>query len=213
MPELGRPAPTNASTSSIGAEVGMHGGVATLGRADRPRAPDVVGPGEQRVVPALPVGDADRVDRWQVDDVEPGVRDLLESAPRARALRRDHPRTGGRTRTTRPATAISRSIRRRCTRTTSRARPGRPRREQFGDRVVEPGAEPDGVGARRAAQRRDRLGESRPRRLPAPTAPAPRSVGPRPRTQDRGRRRPRPAATGRVARWRTGRATPATSNS
>ena len=57
------------------AEVGVDRVVAALGRADRPRGADVVGPGGQGVVGALAVGGADRVDRRQVDDVEAHRRD------------------------------------------------------------------------------------------------------------------------------------------
>jgi len=51
----------------------MDGGVAALGRADGPRAAGVAGLGDQRVVPALAVGRADRVDGRQVDHVEAHV--------------------------------------------------------------------------------------------------------------------------------------------
>src|SRR5262245_7302724 len=52
------------------AEVGMHGGVAALGAADRPRAAGIAGLRGERVVAALTVRAADRVDRRQVHDVE-----------------------------------------------------------------------------------------------------------------------------------------------
>ena len=74
-----------------GAELGVDRVVPALLRADRPRAADVAAPGDERVVAALAVRDADRVDRRQVDDVEPELRqlrqrlpDAAEAAPRAR---------------------------------------------------------------------------------------------------------------------------------
>ena len=48
----------------------MDGGVAALGPADGPRAPDVVGPGVEGVVRTLAGRGADGVDRGEVDDVE-----------------------------------------------------------------------------------------------------------------------------------------------
>jgi starch synthase (maltosyl-transferring) len=65
--------------------------VTSLGRADRPRAPDVAGRGPLGVVAALPVRAADRVDRREVDDVEAELReprddlgDTGETSPRPR---------------------------------------------------------------------------------------------------------------------------------
>ena len=52
------------------AELGRDRRVAALGPADRPGAAGVAGLGGGRVVAALAVGAADRVDRRQVDDVE-----------------------------------------------------------------------------------------------------------------------------------------------
>jgi len=49
--------------------------VATFQRADRPRRTDVALSGDERVVAALAVDPADRVDRRQVDDVEAHLRD------------------------------------------------------------------------------------------------------------------------------------------
>ena len=73
------------------AEVGMDRGVAALLAADRPRAADVVLLRGERVVAALAVRDADRMDRRQVDDVEAELRELrqhlldaLQAAERAR---------------------------------------------------------------------------------------------------------------------------------
>ena len=63
-------AATSASKSSIGAELGMDRVVAAGLVADRPRAAGVVGAGVERVVAALAVRVADRVDRRQVEDVE-----------------------------------------------------------------------------------------------------------------------------------------------
>ncbi len=65
--------------------------VAALGRPDRPRASGVAGRRDERVVPALAVGDPDRVDRGEVDDVEAELGQLRqdgldagETAERAR---------------------------------------------------------------------------------------------------------------------------------
>ena len=73
------------------AELGVHGVVAALGGADRVRRAGIVRAGDERVVAALAVLAADRVDRQQVEDVEAEVgdrRDLLldrlQAAPRAR---------------------------------------------------------------------------------------------------------------------------------
>src|SRR6201999_3096857 len=73
------------------AELGVDGVVPALGGADRVRHAGVVGAGGERVVAALAVLAADRVDRREVEDVEAvlGDRgDLLgdraEAAPRAR---------------------------------------------------------------------------------------------------------------------------------
>src|SRR5439155_12860645 len=69
----------------------MDRGVPALRPADRPRAARIARPGLERVVLALPVRAADRVDRGEVDDVEADLRQLwqapletLEAAPRAR---------------------------------------------------------------------------------------------------------------------------------
>ena len=51
--------------------------------ADGPRAAGVVGAGAERVVGALAVGDADRVDRRQVDDVEAHLGDRRQALGRA----------------------------------------------------------------------------------------------------------------------------------
>ena len=55
------------------------------GEADRPRAADVAGTGHQRVVRTLAVGHPDRVDRRQVQHVEPRGGHRLEPVPRARS--------------------------------------------------------------------------------------------------------------------------------
>src|SRR5262249_4922970 len=60
------------------AEFGIDGFVATLWPADRPGAARVAGRGLERVVPALAVGTADRMDRRQIDDVEAELRELRE---------------------------------------------------------------------------------------------------------------------------------------
>ena len=60
----------NARKSSSVPSSGCDGVVAALGPADGPRAAGVVGRRRERVVAALAVGDADRVDRRQVHDVE-----------------------------------------------------------------------------------------------------------------------------------------------
>ena len=73
------------------AEVGVDRVVAAGLVADRPRGAGIVRAGGQRVVVALAVGVADRVDRRQVDDVEAElgearelVLDAVQAAPRAR---------------------------------------------------------------------------------------------------------------------------------
>ncbi len=53
-----------------GPELGVDGRVAAVGRADRPRAAGVLGAGVEAVVRPLAMGEADRVDRREVDDVE-----------------------------------------------------------------------------------------------------------------------------------------------
>ena len=58
------------------AELGMDRLVAALGRADRPRAARIARPRVERVVAALALGGADRVDRRQVEDVEAHRRDV-----------------------------------------------------------------------------------------------------------------------------------------
>ena len=58
------------------AELGQHVLVAAFGRADRPGAADVVGLGHERVVLALAVDAADRMDRRQVEHVEAHRRDV-----------------------------------------------------------------------------------------------------------------------------------------
>ena len=62
------------------AEVGMHGLVPALRRADRPGAPDVVGLRRERVVPPLAVRRPDRVHRREVGDVEAELRELGKHA-------------------------------------------------------------------------------------------------------------------------------------
>jgi hypothetical protein len=73
-----------------GAELGVDGVVAALLAADRPGRAGVAGLGLQRVVAALAVGHADRVDRRQVEHVEAQLGELrkpaadpLEAAERA----------------------------------------------------------------------------------------------------------------------------------
>ena len=58
-----------------GAQVGVHGVMATLLAADRPRRPHVLRRRGHAVVAALAMNLADRVDRRQVDDVEAHLRD------------------------------------------------------------------------------------------------------------------------------------------
>ena len=60
------------------AELRVDRRVAALGRADRPGAARVVRAGDRAVVGALAEAPADRVDRWQVEDVEAHRRDLGE---------------------------------------------------------------------------------------------------------------------------------------
>ena len=75
----------------VGAQLGVDRVVAARLVADRVRAAGVAGLGRQRVVAALAVGVADRVDRRHVEDVEAELGeprelllDALEAAPRAR---------------------------------------------------------------------------------------------------------------------------------
>ena len=75
----------------LGAELGVDGEVAALGAADRVRRAGIVGAGGERVVAALALVDADRVERQQVEDVEAEVGDVrdelldgLDAAPGAR---------------------------------------------------------------------------------------------------------------------------------
>ncbi len=77
-PSCARRAPRSRSKSSQRAELGVHGVVAALGAADRPRAAGVAGLGGQRVVAALAVRAPDRMDRRQVHDVEAHGRRALE---------------------------------------------------------------------------------------------------------------------------------------
>ena len=56
----------------------LDGGVPPVLAADRPRAAGVTGGRDQRVVPALALGVADRVDRREVDDVEAHRPDVVE---------------------------------------------------------------------------------------------------------------------------------------
>src|SRR5207302_418746 len=73
------------------AELRVDGVVAAGLRADRPRAPGVALLRPQRVVAPSPVRHPDRVDRREIEDVEPELGEAgqhllhtLESAPRAR---------------------------------------------------------------------------------------------------------------------------------
>src|SRR5690242_122830 len=62
----------------------MDGGVAALLGADRPRAAGIVGASLERVVLSLAIRPPDRVDRRQVDDVEPEVGQLGQEGLEAR---------------------------------------------------------------------------------------------------------------------------------
>ena len=61
-----------------GAQVGVHGVMAALIAADRPGRSHVGGTGGDAVVAALAVHLADRVDGWQIDDVEAHPRDTRQ---------------------------------------------------------------------------------------------------------------------------------------
>src|SRR3546814_20870168 len=61
-----------------GAQLRVHRRVPAPGGTDRPGAAGVVGAGIEGVARALAVGAADRVDRGQVDDVEPEVGHVVE---------------------------------------------------------------------------------------------------------------------------------------
>ena len=67
-----------------GAELRVDRVVPTVGRADRPRRPDVVRPSHQRVVRALAVDRADRMDRRQVHHVEAHRGDAVQRGRRGR---------------------------------------------------------------------------------------------------------------------------------
>ncbi len=69
MPRLARGRGQRAQVV-LGAELRVDRVVAAGGVADRPRGAGIAGRGGQRVVGALAVGEPDRVDRRQVDDVE-----------------------------------------------------------------------------------------------------------------------------------------------
>jgi hypothetical protein len=60
-------------------EIGMHRGVPPLRGADRPRATRIARLGRRRVVLALATCVRDRVDRWQVQHVEPELLDVWEA--------------------------------------------------------------------------------------------------------------------------------------
>ena len=163
------------------AELGGDGGVAAVGRADGPRAAGIVGAGVERVVRALAGGDADRVDRRQVDDVEPHLGDGRQSLGRARPGR---PRCGGTARTrrrSRPAggrptgarvsvvrsasgTPATRSATRSSSPALSRTCSAARRAPQPGDRVVHPPARPGAEAARRATRGCGRPPPARARR-------------------------------------------------
>ena len=84
-------AETSRSKSGDRAQVGVHRLVSAFGGADRPRAAGVVRRSRERVVPALAVRAAGRMDRREVDDVEAELcqprqlcADTVEPAPGAR---------------------------------------------------------------------------------------------------------------------------------
>src|SRR4051794_12753755 len=84
-----------------GAELKAHREMSAVLATDRPWAPGIVGTGTDRVVASLTEGVADRVDRWQVHDVEPHRGDVRQALGRgvqtARAAREQLvPRTGTR---------------------------------------------------------------------------------------------------------------------
>jgi hypothetical protein len=66
------------------AELRVHRGVATCAAADRPRTADVVGTGGRRIIRALAIRGADRMDRREIDDVEAELGDVVEPAFRVR---------------------------------------------------------------------------------------------------------------------------------
>ena len=83
-------------------KLGMHRVVAARLGSDRPRRSRIAGGGRERVVPALAIGEADGMDRRQVDDVEadgselgkhlldprepsPGTREEFVPGPEARS--------------------------------------------------------------------------------------------------------------------------------
>src|SRR5690606_20775529 len=60
------------------AELGQHGLVATLCGTDRPRTTDRIGPARLGVVRSLAGRAPDRVDGWQVEDVEAQLGDVVQ---------------------------------------------------------------------------------------------------------------------------------------
>ncbi len=71
-PRLRRQAPH----VGLGPQLRVHGGVAAFGGPDRPWAARIARPRDERVARSLAVGDADRVDRRQVEDVEAQLGEL-----------------------------------------------------------------------------------------------------------------------------------------
>ena len=125
------------------AQLGMDGVVAALLRADRVRRAGIVRAGLERVVRALAVLAADRVDRQQVEHVEAVLGDLRGRGPRRPSGR---PRSAGTARTrTRSARARGRPrspAASRCGGVVALAVAARRRREVGRQRGVEPRARP-----------------------------------------------------------------------
>ena len=155
------------------------------GAADGPRAAGVVGRRRGRVVAALALGHADRVDRRQVQHVEAHRGDVVEAVDGVeRACRARSPgraSSGGRTRTS----ALKRARSGSTSMSTGRA--------QLGDGLADAGAPEQGVeveAARAPARRRRGRGRGRRRGAARPrTASSPRErVSPAARRSRRARR-------------------------
>ena len=150
-----RAAATSASTSSSVPSSGWTAVWPPSLVADRPRAAGVVGAGDERVVAALAVREADRVDRRQVEHVEAELgqpRQLLAARRRGRPTSAGTARTRRRSGRGRGSTSTLELARRACR--SVRSGIGASTRREVGDRA--PAAD-----RRRRPRARRRRGERR----------------------------------------------------